>query len=162
MKMYPISSRLGSDHTAQTDAAFSFVMLTLVAVAAFLPRVPLSTSSSSPEGFICLGINFRWRFPLIRQKIEMSATVVHIYCKTLNSLIVVFVLDSVHRHQDYIWPHNIKRKLTLGGQLERRRTHSGHYCSEIVRIRPELPWIHTMEKVGINNMILCIFVLQEN
>lgn len=79
--MYPISSRLGSDHTAQTDAAFSFVMLTLVAVAAFLPHVPFSMSSSSPEGFIYLGINFWWRFPLIKQKIEMSATVVDITVK---------------------------------------------------------------------------------
>ena len=39
MKMYPISSRLSSDHTVDTDAAFSFVVFTVVAVAAFLPHV---------------------------------------------------------------------------------------------------------------------------
>lgn len=38
--MNPISSRLGSDHTVETDAAFSFVVLTVVAVVAFLPHGP--------------------------------------------------------------------------------------------------------------------------
>lgn len=57
MKMYPISSRLSSDHTVETGTAFSFVMLTVVAVVAFLPHVPLL---SSPEGFICLGTSCSW------------------------------------------------------------------------------------------------------
>ena len=39
MKMYPMSSRLSSDHSAQTDAALSCVLLTVVAVVAFIPRV---------------------------------------------------------------------------------------------------------------------------
>lgn len=52
----------------------------------------------------------------------------------------------------------------LGGPLKRRRrrTHLGHYCSGIVWIQHELPWICTMEKLAINNTMLCIFVLREN
>lgn len=73
MKMYPILSRLSSDHTVETDAAFSFVMLTVVAVVAFLPHVPLFLSS---EGFICLGTSYRWRFPLIEQGIGKTSVFV--------------------------------------------------------------------------------------
>ena len=65
--MNPISSRLSSDHTAQTDAAFSLVMLTVVAAVALLPRVPLFLSLplfSSPEAFVCLGTSWSRRFPL--------------------------------------------------------------------------------------------------
>lgn len=49
MEMYPSSSRLSSDHTVWRRTAFSFVVLTDVAVAAFLPRGPAHT------GFVCFG-----------------------------------------------------------------------------------------------------------
>lgn len=47
MKISPILSRLSSHHTAETDAAFSFVMLTVVAVVALLPLFLLSLTSPS-------------------------------------------------------------------------------------------------------------------
>lgn len=49
MEMYPSPSRLSTDHAAWRQTAFSFVVLTDVAVAAFLPRGPAHT------GFVCFG-----------------------------------------------------------------------------------------------------------
>lgn len=47
--MYPISSRLRSDHTVETQN-FPFVVLTVVAVVAFLPHGPFTLFSSG----VCL------------------------------------------------------------------------------------------------------------
>lgn len=94
MKTYPVSSRLSPDHTAQTDAAFSFVMLTVAAAVAFLPHVPLSPLLSSPVAFICLGTGRRWRFSLTEPRIETSVMVAYIYGEVLILLILVLVLDS--------------------------------------------------------------------
>lgn len=126
MKMYPVASRLSPDHTAEPDAAFSFVMLTVVAVVALLKLVYfLSLRSSplllsSPEGF-CLS----WH----RQQAEISSNRAGNWSdvsvcsanswRGFNLLILLFVLEAALVGRiNYIRPHNIKRKRKLGGNLK--------------------------------------------
>lgn len=94
---------------------------------------------SSPEGFICLGTNCRWRFPLIERGIEeTSVFVVHIIGEVSNYKWGLFwiwpsLVDSLI---SCFRPHNIRGEHKLGGHL--KRTHFGN-----VQTRLQLPWIFT-------------------
>lgn len=56
----PVQTEL-RPHCVETRQPFSFVVLTVVAVAAFLPRAP----ARSPAGRVCLGCGRGGRFSLI-------------------------------------------------------------------------------------------------